>query len=732
MEPTPVSTWAESAPHLVAVAAGRAPADLVIRGGRVVNVQTREVLDGWEIAVAAGRFAYVGPAASHCIGDGTEVLDAQGQYLIPGLCDGHMHIESGMLTPAEFARAVIPHGTTTMFADPHEIANVLGLDGVRMMHDEALMQPVSIYTQMPSCAPSAPGLETTGFEISAEDVAEAMGWPGIIGLGEMMNFPGVVAGDAKMLAEIAATQAAGKTVGGHYASPDLGPAFHAYAAGGPADDHEGICEADAIARVRQGMRAMLRLGSAWYDVESQITAITEKGMDPRNFILCTDDCHSGTLVNDGHMNRVVRHAISLGLNPVTAIQKATLNTAQHFGMERETGSIAPGRRADIVLTSDLAALPIEMVISAGQILAEDGKLTAEIPPANYPAMAKGTVKLGKTLTAQDFDIQAPTGANEVRARVIGVIENQAPTKALEADMKVSDGLVDMDPAQDICQIALVERHQATGNVVNALVSGFGYDRPCAIASTVAHDSHHMIVVGTNKADMALAANHLGQIGGGITVFSEGTELATVELPIAGLMSDERAEVVAAKADAMVAAMQACGCKLNNAYMQHSLMALVAIPELRISDLGRVDVRDHRVDRRVRVGHERTAVPADERHARDRRGDPREQLEALGRLRDGPGLAVGGQRLLDRPQPTLPPGAERGLAEEQVRDAPEDRQDEHDDDPRDARRWVAMRPHQDPPDEQDLEQRQECVEHGSVGSPGPRTRSTWYVRRSSML
>ncbi|MEM9438449.1 MAG: amidohydrolase family protein, partial [Pseudomonadota bacterium] len=297
MEHPSLKSWADAAPTLVAVAAGRTPADRVIRGGRVVNVHTREVLD-WEVAIAEGRFAYVGPDAAHCVGPETDVLDAGGRFLIPGLCDGHMHIESGMLTPAEFAAAVIPHGTTTMFTDPHEIANVMGLEGVRMMHDEALMQPVNIFTQMPSCAPSAPGLETTGFEISAEDVADAMAWPGIIGLGEMMNFPGVVHGDAQMLAEIAATQRAGKTVGGHYASPDLGPAFHAYAAGGPADDHEGTSEDDAIARTRQGMRAMLRLGSAWYDVESQITAITERGMDPRNFILCTDDCFAGTLVND--------------------------------------------------------------------------------------------------------------------------------------------------------------------------------------------------------------------------------------------------------------------------------------------------------------------------------------------------------------------------------------------------------------------------------------------------
>ncbi len=212
-----IGTWAELAPRLVAVAAGREAADLVVRNVRLVNVQTREVLDSWQVAVAGGRFAYVGPDAGHCIGDATEIIDGGGRYLIPGLCDGHMHIESGMLTPAEFAAAVIPHGTTTMFTDPHEIANVLGLAGVRMMHDEALMQPVSIYTQMPSCAPSAPGLETTGFEISAEDVAEAMAWPGIVGLGEMMNFPGVIGGDPQMLAEMAATMRAGKTVGGHYA-----------------------------------------------------------------------------------------------------------------------------------------------------------------------------------------------------------------------------------------------------------------------------------------------------------------------------------------------------------------------------------------------------------------------------------------------------------------------------------------------------------------------------------
>ncbi len=572
---------------MVAIAAGRAAADRVIRGGKVVNVHTREVLD-WEVAIAAGRFAYVGPDATHCIGADTEVINANGSYVIPGLCDGHMHIESGMLTPAEFAAAVIPHGTTTMFTDPHEIANVMGLEGVRLMHDEALMQPVNIFTQMPSCAPSAPGLETTGYAISAEDVEEAMAWPGIIGLGEMMNFPGVVAGDAQMLAEIAATQNAGKTVGGHYASPDLGPAFHAYAAGGPADDHEGTGEADAIARTRQGMRAMMRLGSAWYDVESQITAITEKGMDPRNFILCTDDCHSGTLVNDGHMNRVVRHAIDCGCDPLIALQMATINTATHFGLERELGSIAPGRRADVILTSDLTTLPIDHVIARGVDVAKDGKITVDCPHLDWPGHARQTVNMGPDKTAQDFEIAAPDGANHVTARVIGVVENQAPTQALSADLPVQDGLVEAQG--EVCQIALVERHKATGGVTNAFVSGFGYSGDMAIASTVAHDSHHMIVVGTDRAHMAKAANRLADVGGGVTVWKDGKEIGLVELPIAGLMSDSPAAEVAAKAQGIVEAMVACGCTLNNAYMQHSLLALVVIPELRISDLGLVDVR----------------------------------------------------------------------------------------------------------------------------------------------
>jgi adenine deaminase len=582
--------WYEVTQTLVDVAMGRHPADLVIRNGRWVNVHSGEILSQTDVAVSNGRIAFVGTGADHTIGEKTQVIDANGRYLVPGLCDAHMHVESGMITVTEFARAVIPHGTTSMFIDPHEIANVLGIEGVRLMHDEATALPINIYVQMPSCVPSAPGLETPGAFIGPEEVDQAMSWPGIVGLGEMMNFPGVYHNDPKMHDEMAETMKAGKVVGGHYASPDLGLPFHGYVAGGPADDHEGTRLEDGIARVRQGMKAMLRLGSAWYDVASQVKAITERGLDSRSFILCTDDSHSGTLVHEGHMNRVVRHAIAQGLPPVTAIQMATLNTAEHFGLQREIGSITPGRSADIIISSDLPSLPVEMVIAAGQVMAENGMLLVQLPPYPYPQIAKDTVRLKEALTVADFDVSAH-GSQPEGVRVIGIIENQAPTKAETRVLPVKDGFLQLDPRLDVAHLALVERHQASGRIVNGFVAGFGFNVPCAVASTVAHDSHHMVIVGTSKNNMAAAGNRLAEVGGGVVVFKEGEEIALVELPIAGLMSNERAEIVAAKAERMVEAFKECGCQLNNAYMQLSLLALVVIPELRISDLGIVDVNN---------------------------------------------------------------------------------------------------------------------------------------------
>jgi adenine deaminase len=574
---------------LTDTAMGRTPADLVIRGGQWVCVQSGEILLHTDIAVKGERIAYVGPDASHTIGAETEVVDARGQYLVPGLLDAHMHVESGQVTVTEFVRAVAPRGTTGIFIDPHEIANVFGLPGVKLMVDEAALQPIHVWVQVPSCVPSAPGLETPGASLGPAEVAEAMRWEGIIGLGEMMNFPGVFNADEKMHAEMAATRAAGKIIGGHYASPDLGTPFHGYAAGGPEDDHEGTRAEDAAARVRQGMKAMLRLGSAWHDVAEQIKAITEGGLDPRHFILCTDDSHAGTLIHEGHMDRVVRHAIAQGVPPITAIQMATLNTAEHFGLARDIGQIAPGRYADILLVPDLTEMRIASVYSKGRLIAEDGSLRIDLPSYTYPEWATNSVHLGKALTADDFRLSAPSHVSRLTSHVIGVIENQAPTRHLTLEVFPADGEVRADPARDIAKLALVERHQGTGGVTVGLVHGFAFTGRCAVASTVAHDCHHLLVAGTDERDMALAANTLAEVQGGQVVVKDGRVIGLVELPIAGLMSAERAEVVAQKANTILRGFEACGCTLNNPNMQLSLLALAVIPELRISDLGLVDV-----------------------------------------------------------------------------------------------------------------------------------------------
>jgi len=590
MNPTEIAALTR---NLVDVAMGRRSADMVIRSGRWISVQSGEIIPDTDIAVLGEHIAYVGPDASHTIAEATQVIDAAGRYISPGLLDAHMHVESGMLTVSEFVRAVIPHGTTGMFIDPHEIANVFGLKGVRLMVDEAAIQPIHVWVQMPSCVPSAPGLETPGSSIGPEEVAEAMTWEGVIGLGEMMNFPGVYSSDEKMHAEMAATRAAGKVIGGHYASPDIGLPFHGYAAGGPEDDHEGTRMEDAVARVRQGMKAMLRMGSAWHDVAAQIRAVTEMGLDPRHFILCTDDSHSATLVGEGHVNRAVRQAIAQGLTPLRAIQMATINTAEHFGLARQVGMIAPGRYADMIILSDLAQFTIDTVIAKGKIASQAGRPVLPIPGFHYPDWATHSVHLKQPLTAADFRLATPANGR-ITANVIGIIENQAPTRHLKLEVFAQNGEIHPNREQDIAKVALVERHVGSGRVQVGLVHGFGFDTPCAIASTVAHDSHHMIVVGTDENNMAIAANELARLGGGQIVIRDGEVIGQVALPIAGLMSNERAEVVARKAATVLYGFGACGCQLNNPNMQLSLLGLVVIPELRISDLGLVDVNEFKL------------------------------------------------------------------------------------------------------------------------------------------
>jgi len=582
------SFWLQNARELVDCAMGRLPAHLVIRNGQWVCVQTGEIIPKTDIAMRAKRIAYVGEDVTHTIGPKTVVIDAEGQYLVPGLLDGHVHIESGMVTVTEFVRAVLPHGTTGLFIDPHEIANVFGLRGVRLMVDDAAPQPLHVFVQMPSCVPSAPGFETPGAVLGPNDVTEAMTWPGIIGLGEMMDFPGVYEGDDKVHAEMSATRAAGKVIGGHYASLDLGRRFHGYVAGGPQDDHEGTRLEDAIARARQGMKVMMRYGSAWHDVADQVKAVTEMGLSSRGFLLCADDIQSETLVNEGHMDRVIRHAIAEGLEPMTAIQMATINTAEHFGVSREIGLIAPGRFGDVVMVKDLRDFKVETVVARGKLAYQKNTIVVDLPVREYPEWAVRSVHFPRPLTAGSFRLSAD-GRERVSANVIGIIENQAPTRHLVFEMAVIDGEVRPDMLRDIAKVALVERHRPTGQVQVGLVHGFGFKIPCAVATTVAHDSHQMIVVGTDDAQMAVAANYLESIGGGQVVVSNNTVIGEIRLPIAGLMSTGSARQVASEAASLLAGFKQCGCMINSPNMQLSLLGLPVIPELRLTDLGLVDI-----------------------------------------------------------------------------------------------------------------------------------------------
>lgn len=572
---------------LVAVATGRRPADLVVRNGRWVNVHSGEVIESTDVAIVEGRIAYCGPDARSMIGPRTQVIEAGGRFLVPGLLDAHVHIESSMLTPTEFARAVLPHGTTCVFADPHEIANVLGLKGVRLFRDEAEGLPLKVYLQVPSCVPAVRGLDTPGAEIGPEEVAEALSWPEMIGLGEVMDYPGVIGGEEDVHAKIAAALRLGKVVGGHYASPDLGRAFHAYVAGGPADCHEGTRPEDALARVRQGLAAILRQGSAWRDLRAGLRAVTELGLDPRHVLLATDDRDAETLLRDGHMDDVVREAIAAGIPPVVAIQMATLNTAEHFRVDGDVGSIAPGRLADLLIVSDLERFTVDTVLVGSEVVAEGGQTLQPLPSrGSPPAWATNTVRLPRPLSADDFTLTTES-EDEVTAWAIGVIESQAPTRAVGVTLPVEDGRVGLVPG--VCYAAVVERHRGSGHMGLGFVHGLGLRAGCALASTVAHDSHNLLIVGTDQEAMARAGNEVAEQNGGVCLIHGETVWARVPLPIAGLLSQGEVEEVARAVARLHAGLRECGCLLHNAFMTVSLLALPVIPALRLTDRGLVDV-----------------------------------------------------------------------------------------------------------------------------------------------
>ncbi len=581
---TDVKPLAEMTRILSAVAMGREAADLVIRNGKLVNVNTLEIQENVDVAVKGGRIALVGDAG-RCIGEGTKVLDARGMYLTPGFMDGHMHVESSMLTVSQYSQSVVPRGTSAIFMDPHEIANVLGMRGVELMADEAREVPLRVYTTMPSCVPAAPGFEDAGAAITPDQVASVMGRDDMVGLGEMMNFPGIVNGDPEVHEMVAATLAAGKCVTGHFSIPETGPMLSAYAAAGIRSCHESVRAEDALAKMRLGMYAKIREGSAWHDLKEVIKAITEKKASGRFALLVSDDLHPDTLVNKGHLDHIVKRAVEEGVNPVEAISMVTLNVAECFNMTRDFGSIAPGKTADINLIGDLSRVTVEKVIIGGVLVAENGGMIEDTGFRAYPEWSKNTVNLGRKPVPADFRVTAE--GEMARVHVMAVSDSLTGTTHLREALPVEEGEVTFDPQGDIAKVAVFERHKGTGSFGLGFVRGFGLKRG-AVASTVAHDCHNLLVVGTNDVDMAFAGNALAEAGGGMIAVADGKVLALVPLPVAGLMSDRPLAEVLEQVTALEGAWEDLGCGLNSPFMTMALLALPVLPELRITNRGLVD------------------------------------------------------------------------------------------------------------------------------------------------
>jgi adenine deaminase len=556
--------------RLLAVARGDEPADVAIRGGRVLSVFTGELLEA-DVAICGQHVAGVGARYR-----GREEVDARGLILLPGFIDAHMHLESTKLMVDQFARAVLPWGTTTVVIDPHEIANVFGLRGVTAILEAAGDVPVDFRVMVPSCVPAS-RFESSGATVTAEDVREFLGTRSdVIGLAEVMDFPGVVAGEPEVLAKIAAAAEAGAHVDGH--APGLsGPALNAYLAAGVRSDHECTTAEEALEKRRLGMWILVREGSAARNLEALLPVVLEHG--PTNTALCTDDREPDLLLEEGHMNDVVRKAIALGCPPADAVVMATLNAARYHRLH-EHGAVAPGYLADVVAVEDLRDLRPLKVWKRGRLVASDGT-AVPIGRVEAPAWMRDSVHV-PDLQASDF---AVTANGDVR--VIGVRPGEIVTLALTARPATVDGRAVADPGRDLAKIAVVERHRGTGRVGIGFVRGFGLQRG-ALASTHAHDAHNVVVVGVDDADMAVAVRRLRQAGGGQVAVAGGEVVAELPCPIGGLLSDLPLEEVAAAARSLHEAGAALGATLPAPFMAMSFLALTVIPELKITDRGLVD------------------------------------------------------------------------------------------------------------------------------------------------
>ncbi len=553
--------------EIVRHARGDEPADLLLTNARVVNVFSHEIVET-DVAIVGSWIAGLGDYPARA------TIDLRGAYLAPGLIDAHVHIESAMVPPSEFGRAVVPMGTTTVVTDPHEIANVHGLDGIRFMAESARHGALSMYIMASSCVP-ATHMETSGAALEAGDLATLQGSPWLLGLAEVMNFPGVVHGDAKVLAKLEAF--AHLVVDGH--CPALsGRELNAYAAAGIRSDHECTTLDEAREKLRLGLTILIREATNARNLKTLLPLVTTETM--HRICLCTDDRTPAHLLDDGHIDDMVRTAIAEGLDPIVAIRLATLNTADYFRLW-DRGAVAPGRRADLIAFGELEAPRPHLVVRGGQVVAEEGELREGASKAR-----SGMLPSSVHVDWEAVDFAIPAAAE--RARVIRSIPDQLVTESLVESLRVIDGRAEADPENDQLKMAVIERHHASGAVGLGFIKGFGLERG-ALASTVAHDHHNLVVIGADDVSMKTAARRAAELAGGIVVAEGESVVAEVALPLAGLMSDRPVGEVRDGLDRAIAAAADRGSALDDPFMAMSFMALEVIPSLKLTDQGLVDV-----------------------------------------------------------------------------------------------------------------------------------------------
>jgi adenine deaminase len=560
--------------NLISVARGKAPADLLLTNAKLVNTFTGEIEQG-NVAIYGDRIAGVGDYKL-----ARETIDLKGKCLAPGFINGHTHIESSMLDPIQYARAVVPHGTVGVVTDLHEITNVCGLDGIKYVLSCAHGLPLDLFLMVPSCVP-ATHLETSGAKLTADGIQTVIGWNDTIGLGEMMNFPGVIAGDGEMLLRLAVAR--WRTIDGH--APGLsGKDLQAYIAAGILSDHECTTLAEAQEKLRLGMHIMIREGSSEKNLEALLPLVTDKTYPRCLFVV--DDRTCSDLLNDGDIDAVVRKAISMGLDPVRAIQMVTINAARYFWLDW-VGAIAPGYFANLVVIEDFSTLAIESVFYRGQLVARGGKPLFS-PPKVEVQEPRHTVNI-KPFTVDALRIPAAQWSKPV----IELVPDQIVTRRLEVEAKESNGFIVSDTERDILKLVVVERHKATGNTGLGLVKGFGLKRG-ALASSIAHDSHNIVAVGASDEDIFAAIKEIESMDGGLVAVAGDKSMKSLPLPIAGLLSDKPLELVVSKLEDLERAVSELGCKLSAPFATLSFLALPVIPELRLTDMGLVDVSAFRL------------------------------------------------------------------------------------------------------------------------------------------